>query len=95
MPDDVKKQRAYDQRIREYKRIYGLPDDVATKLANNREGSCSICKETKFLAVDHCHTTGIFRGLLCQHCNSVLGYAKDNVNILENAISYLKEKSNV
>jgi hypothetical protein len=95
LPNDVKKQRAHKQKISEYKRIYGLPDEMATKLANNREGSCAICEETRFLVVDHCHKTGIFRGLLCQHCNSVLGYAKDNVDILKNAINYLKENSNV
>lgn len=41
-------------------------------------------------AVDHCHKTGEIRGVLCDHCNRMLGYAKDNPVILLRAIQYLK-----
>lgn len=87
---EQKAQKAVTQRICDYKRIYGLPDDMAQQLANNREGTCAICGETKFLVVDHCHTSGQVRGLLCQQCNSMLGYAKDKINVLQNAIKYLQ-----
>ncbi len=40
---------------------------------------------------DHCHETGLPRGLLCQHCNSMLGFARDETTILENAIKYLEK----
>jgi len=43
----------------------------------------------KGLFVDHCHTTGRVRGLLCNSCNSALGYAKDNIKVLTNMIKYL------
>jgi hypothetical protein len=91
LTDEQKAQKAVTQRICDYKRVYGLPDDMAQQLANNREGSCEICGETKFLVVDHCHTSSVVRGLLCQQCNSVLGYAKDNVETLLNAVSYLRK----
>ena len=87
---EQKKQKAIAQRIGDYRRIYGLPDELAKQLANNREGVCQICGETKFLVVDHCHASGVVRGLLCQQCNSVLGYAKDKINVLQNAIKYLQ-----
>lgn len=86
---EEKARRSEQQRIKEYKRIYNLPDDLAKQLANNREGVCKICNETKLLVVDHCHNTGEVRGLICSHCNSVLGYAKDNVKTLQSAIDYL------
>jgi len=65
---------------------------------------CAICKlpetakdkhkETvRQLAVDHCHESGDVRGLLCTNCNIMLGQAKDNINILQNAIDYLKIKN--
>lgn len=63
--------------------------------------TCFICKlpETKLnvkgqikpLSVDHCHKTGKVRGLLCTTCNTSLGGFKDNIELLENAIIYLKQ----
>lgn len=41
--------------------------------------------------IDHCHTTGKIRGLLCTNCNNMLGKAKDNVEVLKKAISYLEQ----
>ena len=56
---------------------------------------CRKCnKETgklKRLAVDHCHETGKVRGLLCFHYNSSLGKFKDSIELLQNAIDYLKD----
>lgn len=71
-----------------------------------QNGVCAICKnaETKIesgsvrsLSVDHNHTTGAVRGLLCANCNLAIGYACDDVSILRNAIAYLQkhEPSNV
>lgn len=56
---------------------------------------CQICKkkdQKKALAIDHCHSTGVIRGLLCDNCNRALGLFKDNIDNLKNAIKYLKEK---
>lgn len=58
--------------------------------------SCLACKthqsncKRKTLMIDHCHTTGKFRGLLCHNCNVALGMVKENVDILLNLIKYLK-----
>ena len=41
------------------------------------------------LYVDHCHKTNTLRDLLCHQCNSFLGHAKDNIEILQKAIDYL------
>jgi hypothetical protein len=42
------------------------------------------------LSVDHCHNTGKIRGILCTKCNTGLGSFKDNIELLMNAIKYLK-----
>lgn len=63
---------------------------------------CYICnKEIAFngnsggLRVDHCHRTNKVRKLLCHLCNSLLGSAQEKIEILENAIKYLKEHDNI
>ena len=57
-----------------------------------QENSCAICKHEvdKRLSVDHCHKTGKVRGLLCSSCNFILGHADDSIEVLFNAIEYLK-----
>lgn len=57
-------------------------------------GRCAICgidaiSYTKRFSVDHDHETNEIRGLLCQGCNTILGMAGDQVEILQNAIGYL------
>lgn len=62
-----------------------------------QEGRCAVCgtsaSETsgkgKRLQVDHCHTSGKIRGLLCDGCNRGLGSFKDDPARLGRAIEYL------
>lgn len=50
---------------------------------------CAICGDASEV-LDHCHSTNIIRGGLCQPCNKVLGFARDSSTRLTNAIKYLK-----
>ena len=61
---------------------------------------CDICNkhENNFkfgLYVDHDHSTGRVRGLLCHNCNSVIGRFKDDIKLIEKAINYLKNEQMV
>lgn len=51
--------------------------------------SCEICGSTDRLAVDHCHETGVIRGVLCFNHNAALGLFRDNIKDLQAAIEYL------
>jgi hypothetical protein len=78
------------------KRKFGITLDIYNQILANQNSCCAICnthrsKLRRDLAVDHCHSTGKIRGLLCDHCNSGLGHFKDNVNFLAKAITYLGE----
>lgn len=78
---------------------FGITADQFNSLLKTQGGVCAICKKfeviktkegrAKSLAVDHCHSTGKVRGLLCQFCNQGLGFFKDNIFLLEDAINYL------
>jgi hypothetical protein len=45
--------------------------------------------EIRELAIDHCHTHGHARGLLCNNCNRAIGLLKDDPAILRKAADYL------
>lgn len=65
------------------------------KLLLRQESKCAICNKhqsqfKKGLVIDHCHTTGKVRNLLCQNCNAMIGMAKEDENTLKNGIEYLK-----
>lgn len=77
------------------KRKYGISEADFAALLESQGGRCKICgqqgTEPYQLCVDHSHTTGKIRGLLCSGCNSGLGYFKDSPSLMRLAIAYLKE----
>lgn len=85
-------------RERDLQKKFGisLSDYQAKHDAQN--GKCAICGQAEtrsrngrllVLAVDHNHATGSIRDLLCSECNMMIGKARENVNVLQAAISYL------
>lgn len=53
---------------------------------------CAICRATdKKLVIDHNHETNKFRGLICRECNLMLGFSRDDISTLMNAIEYLQK----
>lgn len=79
------------------KEKYGLSINEYNKLLEKQGGGCAICGQVsgrRNLDVDHSHTTGKVRGVLCENCNKALGLYRDSVELLEKAIKYLKENSN-
>jgi Recombination endonuclease VII len=71
-------------------------DEIADNLYTKQDGKCVICKTPllkidgrRNYCVDHCHETQNIRGLLCSYCNSGLGYFRDDIEALQQAIIYL------
>jgi hypothetical protein len=84
----------YDRRIRN---VYNLTQDELMSMYHSQNKKCKICgneyekvSRHSGLHIDHCHTTGKVRGLLCARCNTLLGLSGDNVVILQSAIDYLR-----
>jgi hypothetical protein len=76
---------------------YKITEQKYFEILEKQIGLCAICesdspgrKGSKNFTVDHDHTTMEVRGLLCHPCNVMLGLAKDNIEVLETAIKYLK-----
>jgi len=93
--------RKQSRREKELLNKYGLSFEDYTRLVIEQEGVCAICKcpekqlgkggAIRPLNVDHCHTTGKVRGLLCAGCNLALGNLNDNIDSLLSAVSYLRK----
>lgn len=95
------------EKVKHYQRVtnlkkFGLSAETYNLMVEQQNGLCAICKkpetfvhsrtkELARLAVDHCHTTGKTRKLLCKNCNTGLGSFKDDPRILMSAVEYLKD----
>jgi len=77
--------------VRKHK--YGMDREEFEGMLAAVNGRCVICDEVmreNGVCVDHDHRTGFVRGLLCQHCNSGLGFFRDDPERLEWAAAYLE-----
>ena len=87
---------------RNLKQRYGISVDEYQTILTSQNNACPICKVEisdtlgykgkRAAVVDHNHETGEVRGILCSMCNLVLGYARENTDILYKAIVYLSER---
>lgn len=69
---------------------YGLSISDYERLLQVQEHKCAICQGTlKKPHIDHCHTSGKVRGLLCLTCNTGLGKFRDSFLILKRAAIYV------
>lgn len=73
-------------------KTYGLSLDEWEAMADVQEGRCDICQlvPDRGLVVDHCHDTGRVRSLLCNHCNTALGFARENPDVLRRMADYVE-----
>lgn len=83
--------------ISKHPRPIRLTTQEYQQLLQDQLGVCKICKTKPPIGIrlnnDHCHQTGITRGLLCSECNTGIGMFEDNPDLLRAAIAYL-EKNN-
>jgi Recombination endonuclease VII len=80
---------------------YGITIEQYNEMLIKQNNLCFICRKpesafhknsnkVKDLCVDHCHKTGKARALLCANCNCLIGYSNESIEILQEAINYLK-----
>lgn len=88
---NINYQKAYQRKLK-----YNITQNDYESMLINQDYSCAICgihREdlNKDLAVDHCHSTGKIRDLLCHNCNAGIGFFKESLFKLESAIKYIKK----
>jgi hypothetical protein len=69
----------------------GIDPDEAERVRNLAR-NCAICGanlEGSLKHVDHDHSTGRIRGVLCKDCNQALGMLHEDERVICNAITYL------
>jgi hypothetical protein len=80
------------------KKLYKMTPENYDQMYSKQEGVCAICLKPpqnvakaahNKLNIDHNHTTGEVRGLLCNRCNRAIGLFEDNSNLLAAATKYL------
>ncbi len=89
----TKQERAKDLRLQ---REFHITLEEFNRVLKFQGGACAICKNKLNkkgfpfrLAVDHCHTTGLCRGLLCWPCNKAIAILQDDAQRMYNAYMYL------
>ncbi|WP_188128382.1 endonuclease VII domain-containing protein [Propionispora hippei] len=81
-----------------YKRLYGISLEDAQRILDSQGGVCALCGypldltvgNDRNACVDHCHSTGKIRGILCRSCNGAIGKLGDSVEAMQKVINYLQ-----
>lgn len=84
----IEEKAAYN-RMYNLRKKYGLTEQQYTSMQEEQGGLCALCSRRKKLVVDHCHSTGKVRGLLCDQCNTGMGMLGDTEESLRRATTYL------
>jgi len=92
---DLEKTKTTDRRYY-WKKKYGLTEDQYRKMSKDQNGLCKACNNpptgrNTFLSVDHCHSTGRIRGLLCSNCNLAVGNLLESFDRALMVANYIKE----
>lgn len=69
----------------------GVRSKVRDEMVISQQGLCAICRDPLIEAnLDHDHTTGRIRAVLCRSCNLALGHLKDDASLADRAADYLR-----
>jgi hypothetical protein len=74
----------YNMTIEEHDALFVSQGSVCGACGSPEPGS------KKGWSTDHCHKTGVVRGIVCHHCNIGIGHAKDNIETIRSWIAYLE-----
>jgi hypothetical protein len=88
---DKTDKRTGSQRDDHLRRRYGLESKEVQALIDSQGGLCPICLKRSPTQVDHDHSIGKVRGILCIYCNAAMGAFHDDPALVAKAIRYLEK----
>jgi Recombination endonuclease VII len=92
---DVEKRLKMSEKIRwsRVQKLYGLSELNVAQMLDKQNCQCVICSINIKIGyhIDHCHSTGKVRGLLCQKCNQAIGLLRESESLFFRAAEYIKE----
>ncbi len=71
------------------KQRFGVGEAEVAAMIETQGGLCVICQVGEATQVDHDHSTGRVRGVLCLECNAGLGAFRDDPRLVWCAVDYL------
>lgn len=86
-----------NQRASHRRRRFGLSRSAFAELLSSQNDRCAICRSSEpggpygSWQVDHCHDSGLVRGLLCVKCNIGIGHLNDDPELVDRAAAYLRQ----
>lgn len=85
--------RAEQAKWRRVKKEYGLSQIQVEKMLEKQNFSCAICEKSIAIKyhIDHCHTSGIVRSLLCSKCNQAIGLLDEDQKKIQKAADYIRK----
>lgn len=77
------------------KKEYGIGKSEVEAMLHSQKFQCAICNDDISSAyhIDHCHSKGHVRGLLCSRCNQAIGLFRESLTFMERAAIYLRESN--
>lgn len=103
-PEELRLYRLKVTRKSNLKRLYGLTEEDFESMLEAQNHKCKICNNNIYrnaksrkqkTCIDHCHTSGKVRGILCHRCNVSIGLMDDDPDRIEAMLNYLKNNSNI
>ena len=88
-PCHNERNRRRDNRRYHLRQRYGIEPEEVDRLVAAQDGVCAICRQNSPSHVDHDHTTGRIRGVLCVPCNNGIGLFRDRPELLHRAAEYV------
>jgi hypothetical protein len=90
-------------RAKRFEEKYGMTFAQRDAMYAEQEGNCKVCgthmtwdhRKANTVHVDHCHTSGEVKGLLCSNCNTASGLLGENPEITAKLTAYLLDTGKV